>query len=160
MRHDYEAVCEETKENMQRAAEPLWKETQSSEKSTWETYKEICNHIKREFVLKKKKNKQTWMTEEILKTMEERRKMKGNTEKYQIHDKKVREMCMQSKIEFFEKKCQEVEKLRIKCPKECHQSMKEVNGKLWKNRNDGNVIKDKKGRILINKEDIMKRWEE
>ena len=43
------------------------------------------------------------MTEEILETMEEKRKMKGNTERYQILDKRVREMYMQSKIEFFEK---------------------------------------------------------
>ena len=48
-------------------------------------------------------------------------------------------MCMQSKIEFFEKKCQEIEKLKIISPKECHQNIKEVVGKRWKNRNDGNV---------------------
>ena len=77
--------------------------------STWETYKEICNNIKREFAPKKKNSKQTRMTEKILETMEERRKMKRNTEKYQILDKRVREMCMQSKIEFFEKKCQKLE---------------------------------------------------
>ena len=59
---------------MQRAAKSLWKKRQSSEKSTWETYKEICNHIKMEFVPKKKKNRQTWMIEE----MEARRKVKGN----------------------------------------------------------------------------------
>ena len=41
------------------------------------------------------------MTEEILKTMEERKKMNKNTEKYQILDKRVREMCVQSKIDFF-----------------------------------------------------------
>ena len=63
------------------------------------------------------------MTEKILETMEERRKMKRNTEKYQILDKRVREMCMQSKIEFFEKKCQEIEKLKIISPKECHQNI-------------------------------------
>ena len=51
-------------------------------------------------------------------------------------------MCMQSKIEFFEK-CQEGEKLKIVSPKECHQNIKEVTGKRWKNRNDGNMIKDK-----------------
>ena len=50
------------------------------------------------------------MTERILETMEERRKMKRNTEKYQVLDKRVREMSMQSKIEFCEKKCQEIEK--------------------------------------------------
>ena len=160
MRHDYDAVCKEAKENMQRAAESPWKERQSVEKSTWETYKEICNHIKRELVPKKKKNRQTWMTEEILQTMEERRKMKGNTEKYQTLDKTVREMCLQSKIEFFEKKCQEIEKLRITSSKECHQNIKEATGKRLKNRNDGNIIKDKKGKILIIREDIMKRWEE
>ena len=160
MRHDYEAVNTETMKNMQKAAKTLWTERQSSEKSTWETYKEICNNIKREFVPKKKNNRQTWMTEKILETMEERRKMKRNTEKYQILDKRVREMCMQSKIEFFEKKCQEIEKLKIISPKECHQNIKEVVGKRWKNRNDGNVIKDKKGRILLDKDDIMKRWEE
>ena len=52
-------------------------------------------------------NRQTWVTEEILQAMEERRTMKKNTEKYQILDKRVREMCMQSKIDFFEK-CKEI----------------------------------------------------
>ena len=94
MRHDYEAVNTETMKNMQKAAKTLWTERQSSQKSTWETYKEICNNNKREFVPKKKNNKQTWMTEKILETMEERRKMKRNTEKYQILDNRVREMCM------------------------------------------------------------------
>ena len=51
-------------------------------------------------------------------------------------------------------------KLKIICPKERHQNIKEVTGQRWKNRNDGNVIKDKKGNILLDKEDIMKRWEE
>jgi len=32
-------------------------------------------------------------------------------------------------------------------------------GKREKNRNDGNVIKDRKGRILLDNEDTMKRWE-
>ena len=97
------------------------------------------------------------MTEEILQTVEERRKMKKNTEKYQILDKRAREMCMQSKIDSFEKKCQEIEKLTIICPKECHQNIKEATGQRWKNRNDGNVIKDKKGNILLDKVDIKKR---
>ena len=60
------------------------------------------------------------MTEEMIETMEERRKMKGSTEKYQIFDKRVREMCRQSKLEFFEKECKEIEKRKIICPKECH----------------------------------------
>ena len=158
MRHDYEAICEETTEKMQRAAKSLWKERQSSEKSIWETYKEIYNHIKTEFVPKKKKSRQIWMTEEILETTEERKKMKGNTEKHQILDKRVREICMQRKVEFFEK-CQESKNLKIINPKECHQNINEVSGKRWKNRNDGNIIKDRKGWILLDKEDIMKRWE-
>ena len=94
-RYDYEAVSEETTKSIQKAAKTLWKERQQSpEKSTWEAYKEICNRIKREFVPKKMNNRQTWMAEGILQTMEERRKLKKNTEKYQIHDKRIKEMCM------------------------------------------------------------------
>ena len=54
-------------------------------------------------------------------------------------------LILESKIEFFEKKCQEIEKLIIISPKECRQNIKEVTGKRWKDRNDGNVIKDNKG---------------
>ena len=38
-------------------------------------------------------------------------------------------MCMQNKTEFFEKKYQEIEKLKTINPKECHQNIKEVPGK-------------------------------
>ena len=73
MRHDYEADSEERARNMQNDAKSLWKERQLSKKNTRETYKEVCNQIKREFVSKKKNKKQPWITEEMLETMEERK---------------------------------------------------------------------------------------
>ena len=51
-------------------------------------------------------------------------------------------------------------KLTIISPKECHQNIKEIAGKRWKSRNDENMIKDKKRKILLDKVDIMKRWRE
>ena len=54
MRHILRSSKHRNDENMQNAAKTLWTQRQSSEKSTWETYKEICNNIKREFVPKKR----------------------------------------------------------------------------------------------------------
>ena len=61
-----------------------------------------------------------WMTKEISETMKERKKMKNNTDKYQIFNKRVSKMCLQSKIDFFERNCQKIGKLNVISPKQCH----------------------------------------
>ena len=57
--------------------------------------------------------RKSWMTNEILQRMQERKKHKG-TEKYKEIDKEIRHMCKERKEAWWNEKCKEIEELERK----------------------------------------------
>lgn len=68
----------------------------------------------------KRKQQKTWMTEEILLLMEERRKHKENLDKYKLLNKQIKKTCNSAKEEFLEKQCKRTEMLYNISPREAH----------------------------------------
>ncbi len=68
--------------------------------------------------------RKSWMTNEILQKMQERKKHKG-TEKYKEIDKEIRHMCKERKETWWNEKCKESGELeRKQKTKEMHAKVK------------------------------------
>jgi hypothetical protein len=125
----------------------------------WRIYKEALNKAAEEKVLKIQiKAKQQWMNQEILNHMEERRLSKTtDTEKYKKLNKQIKEECKKAKEEWLNTQCSKIEK--YKGTENIHEKIRELSGR--KRRSTGsNCINNKEGKILVEEEDIVKRWEE
>ena len=64
--------------------------------------------------------KQEWMTIDILNLMEVRRKAKGDNERYRELDRNIRNKCQTAKTEFYDKQCEELERLEKTNPQLMH----------------------------------------
>ena len=115
----------------------------------------------REMVPKQqRRGRQRWMTEEILDMMEERRTQKErNPQRYVELNLEIRRACDEAKEEWINEQCREVEELERQHKIESmHRKIKEVTGRKRLAR--GNVIKNKEGVIVMEIEEVLKRWEE
>ena len=131
----------------------------------WKCFKESVHEATKECTekIERKKNKE-WMTDDILKLMEERRELKNansSTEEYNMKDKEIKKACSLAKEAWFNEKCDEILKLdKSHNSKELHAKVKEVLGTNKKNTGVQACIKDKEGNILFEKEKIEERWTE
>ena len=98
-----------------------------------------------------------WMNQGILDLMEERRKAKQDPRKYDILNKEVKKLCNAAYEKYLNEICQEVEKLYNISPREAHEHIKTITGK-FKTRNKTGCLTDKNGDILMEEQDILKRW--
>ena len=100
------------------------------------------------------------MTEEILDKMYERRVFKGrNPQRYKEIDQEIRQACDRAKENWIDGLCDEVEELeRNHKIESMHKKVKDITGKKKLAR--GNVIKNKEGKIVMEIEEVLKRWEE
>ena len=130
------------------------------DKDKWQIFQEAIVEPAREVIPpKKKKTKNSWMTEDILDLMEERRQHKGkNEDKYKELDDMVRRKCLDAKEVWMNNMCDEIEQQRHRDSKEMHRNIKELCGK--KVCSSGGCIKSKDGDIIIEKDQILKRWTE
>src|SRR4029077_7080220 len=106
--------------------------------------------------------KQRWMTSNILTKMEERRKYKNihteeGQEKYKELKRCVQKLCREAKDNYFNVKCREIEALDNAHSKLLHKKIKELQSR---GSSIQEVIKDKQGKLIMEKEDILKRWAE
>ena len=132
----------------------------------WNCFKESVHEATKECTEKvqRKKHKE-WMTDEILKMMEERRDLKNSAsstvEEYNQKDKEIKKACLQAKEAWFNEKCDEILRLD-KCSnsKELHSKVKQVTGSKKKSAGIQACVKDKNGNILFEKEKIEERWTE
>jgi len=75
--------------------------------------------------LRTRKNKQTWMTDDILSKMDERKAHKHvDRDKYNHLNKKIINDCRKAKEIWFNKQCEEIEKL------EKHHNSEEMSAKV------------------------------
>ena len=101
---------------------------------------------------------QDWMTPEILKLMEERRKLKRRSPEYRRLDRTIRNKCQEEKDKFYSQQCKEIELLERKNPQRMHDKVRQV---VWRQKSGtSSCIEAKDGTIIMEKEEIIKRWQE
>ena len=92
--------------------------------------------------------------------MEKRRKVKFDDRRYKEIDRIIKRKCMEEKMKYYDAQCNEIELTEKYMPRDHYQRIQQVTGKKWKNRKDSNVLKDKEGNIMIEKDQIIERWRE
>ena len=107
-----------------------------------------------------RRGRQRWMTEEILNKMEEKRAIKErNPQRYEELNLEIRQACDEAKLDRINDQCKEVEELERQHKVErMHRNIKEVAGRKRMAR--GNVIKNRDGVIVMEIDEVLKRWEE
>ena len=127
----------------------------------WENIKRVLSDTANEIVDRRKKsNKSSWMTNEILELMEQRRKLKRNTAEYKALHRVIGKKCIQAKETWMNSECVEVEKLIERhAHKAVHQKVKEITC-FKKSSVSAGIIRDKEGKLCYERDDVMKRWVE
>lgn len=118
----------------------------------------ITSSAEKTIPLVKRRGKQSWMTEEILDKMDQRRQNKRNLTRYAEIDEEIKEMCRKAKEEWLNRECDELESLHITDAKKMHEKVKELSGK--KRSQPAGCIQSKDGEIIMEKEKIRERWTE
>ncbi|GFR69145.1 RNA-directed DNA polymerase from mobile element jockey-like [Elysia marginata] len=125
----------------------------------WENFKSALTEAATEVIPSlERKSKQKWMANVILEMMDERRKAKGNKEKYKLQHKKVQEECNRAKENWINNKCKDIDLHKKLDPKTMYKNIEEITGK--KVCSSTGCLKAKNGGIIIDKERILERWAE
>ena len=107
----------------------------------------------------KRKARKKWMTDEILKDMDERKECKDQDEdKYKRIDKQIKRKCNKAKEEWIDKECEELQRLEKKNSRAMHEKVRELSGK--KKVEKGSTIRKEDGNIAMEIDEVLKRWEE
>ena len=108
---------------------------------------------------KRPENKKPWITEDILQQMAERKKKK-NTPEYKALNRQIQRNCEAAHEQWLNERCAEIESHHYTGQsKQMHEEIKIITGKKRKNR-PSISIKDKNGKLLHDKEKLLKRWKE
>lgn len=137
-------------------------ETTQNENSNkkWEALKNSISKPIQEILGKNKSNNKTktWMTDEILQMMEERRLHK-NKDTYKGIQREIRKKIRCTKEKWYEGKCSEIEELMSKNDSfNVHKKVKEMCG--IKRTNKSNILLDKNGKIIPDINGKLERWKE
>jgi hypothetical protein len=132
---------------------------QEKVESQWNNFKVSIQEANKNLPKKEKRQDKDWMTQEILNKMKVRKSAKNKPE-YKIIHKEIRTMCREAKVLWLESKCKNIEQLgKNNSTHLLHKEIKTLT-KSKDQPNKGGCIKNKNGRILIEKEQITNRWTE
>ena len=107
---------------------------------------------------KERKRRQEWMTEEILRKMERRRRNQRNRAEYRRLDGEIRRECSAAKEQWLNRKCDEIEMLSSTDKSVMYSKIKELTGN---HKNKPNIaIKKSNGEVAMDKEEVKMRWKE
>ena len=125
----------------------------------WENFKQAINEAAVEVIPPlKRRAKQKWMTEDILKLMDKRRQAECNNENYEAIHKEIRNKCDEAKENWIKEKCKEIELHQRSTPKVMYRNIEEIIGK--RTCSSTGCLKTKEGSIIMDKEKILERWAE
>ena len=125
----------------------------------WTRFSEALVETADEIIPKKERAmRQEWMTDEILSKMERRRVNKKNEREYRVLDREIRRQCSEAKEGWLNEKCNEIERLSQINKSLMYSKIKELTGGT-RNRS-GIAIKKKDGGVAMDKDEVLKRWEE
>lgn len=128
--------------------EDLWNELKTKAKEI------LTNNVCKKDPIKNSK----WMTDDILKLMEQRRLAKTNVEEYRHLQKEIKKEIKQAKEKWMSEKCAEMEDIMAKHDLfNMHKKVKEISGIFKKRVPPVLVNNDKK--IIIDEEDIKTEWQ-
>ena len=126
----------------------------------WNKLRESLEFVAEEICGKEQsQKKQNWINVDILHKMEERRicKNMNEEEKYKKLKHEIQKLCREAKDKYYDDKCKEIEILDKAHSQLLYKRIKELQPK-------GNriiqTIKNKQGKILLEKEEVMERWAE
>ena len=105
-----------------------------------------------------RKARKKWMTEDILQDMDERKECKENHMKNSELNKKIKRKCIEAKEAWFNKECEELQKLEKKDSRGMHEKVRTLAGK--KKVAKGSTIRKRDGKIAMDTEEVLGRWEE
>ena len=132
-------------------------------KEIWSQIKACINSVAEEICdTKESRIKQKWMTGDIMRMMEERRRCKlvltaESQQRYRRLRREIQKSCRKAKNEHFERKCMEIEELDKTHSNLLFQKVKDL--QMKRNR-CVQQIRDKQGRLLCTKEEGLNRWAE
>lgn len=119
--------------------------------------KDTVEIIKKELLKPDTIKKKTWMTNEILQMMEERRLVKRNPEEYKNINKIIKKKIREAKEKEAKEKCDEIEALQSRYDSfNVYRKINEITGK-YKTRSVNKLV-DNEGKIIVNKEEIKNTW--
>lgn len=111
------------------------------------------SHLKQDHVQKNK----SWMTDEILQMIQERRKHKNKNSTYREINTKIRRKIKEAKRVWISEKCEEIEALDKKYDSHnMHKKIKELTGKY--DRRSLHSIQNNDGKYLITVEEQLSQW--
>ena len=90
--------------------------------------------------------------------MDERRKAKGEPEKYEKVHETIKKKCNNAKESWLVDKCKEIEIFRRCDPSRMYQNIEEIVGR--KMVSSSGCLKDKHGNIIMERDKILERWAE
>ena len=104
--------------------------------------------------------KKSWMSEQILDLIAERRKAKRGSEEYKKLNRLIKKECRNAKLKYIELQCNEIEACeKTHNSRELHRRIKQLAGK--KGMTASGVIQDRTGNnILFEKDKVKDRWAE
>ena len=143
------------------------KQLQENIEGRWGEIKEVVIRNAEKYIgyEEKKKVKKPWISEEMIRKMDERRRWKRqNTEyakkKYKELNNELRRVTQKAREDWWCKKCLEMDELQNKGQVDLlYKEIRQVTGKNRKN-NKNNGLKDKQGRELTTEDEIQERWRE
>ncbi|KAL1458712.1 hypothetical protein WDU94_008838 [Cyamophila willieti] len=101
--------------------------------------------------------KKSWMTDEILELMEERRINKGNQIEYRRIQNIIRKKIREAKEKEMSEKCEDIEYYQSKYDEfNVHKKVRELTGNIRKKCNKALISTE--GSVIINTEDKKKEW--
>ena len=124
----------------------------------WNIWKDGRTELRETYVTKRKSvARKMWLTEEILSMMEERRKVKNQPQMYKILNKRMKLLCKEAKLKYFEDQCYHIENSWNRNPRDSHKMIKDVTGNR-RNNNYSSVIKGEEGTVLMDESKVLNRW--
>lgn len=112
------------------------------------------NHLKPD-----QRKKKSWMTEEILNLMEQRRKQKQHPDKYKKIQKNIRKKIREAKENELKEQCEEIEFYQSRYDDfNVHRKVREATGRFRK-KVCGKLI-DEHGRLIIDKDEKKDIWKQ
>ncbi|XP_072019722.1 uncharacterized protein [Amphiura filiformis] len=138
---------------------------ESTPEELWQNIKKAVTETAQGTLPRCKRKKKPWLTEEVFKLADQRRKVKANGLKnkdqrgeYRELNRKIQQQIRRDKTSFITKKCAEVEKDSVSGnTKDMYKNIKALTSKPVPRLN---VLKDENGTILTEVEEIKSRWKQ
>ena len=158
----YAEVREKMREDFENMAFKVENFGEKTIQNQFETFKNIILTVTNNHMppVSNNNKKQPWMTSEIIKLIEERRKHKRGTQKYIEVNNSIKRKCTEAHQDFLDFKCIEIERDFRGNIRKVHQGIKEITGKGKQTKSSSNCIKDKQGNLLFDDQEIQNRWKE